>query len=103
MGSSKGSSILRADEICEQVFCLFSLSLFFWAFSFFLWGIGGGRGRGGERAMMFYTREQAVVGRFCQVQLGMCTPGRIRHLQPSVMQEPLLKHLRLRGEHYGMH
>jgi hypothetical protein len=64
----------------------------------FLFSCGGiaGEGKGrGERAMMFYTTEQAVDGGFCQephVQLGMCTPGRIRRLHPAVMQEPVLKH-----------
>jgi hypothetical protein len=45
---------------------LFFVPLFLGIFFFFLWGIGGeGRGRGEERAMMFYTIEQAVDGGFC--------------------------------------
>jgi len=66
------AALYRADEICEQVFCLFSLSLFFGGGGgHFLFSCGGlrGRGRGGERAMMFYTTEQAVDGGFCQVAM----------------------------------
>lgn len=86
MGTSTDSSVLRADEICEQVFCLFSLSLFFWGIFFFLvgdWGRGEG---GGERAMMFYTREQAVDGGFCQVAMYSLECA---HLVESAISSPL--------------
>jgi hypothetical protein len=76
MGSSKGSSILRADEICEQVFYLF----------FLVGDLGGGRGRAGERAMMFYTREQAVDGGFCQVAMYSLECA---HLVESAVYSPL--------------
>jgi hypothetical protein len=44
---------------------------FFWGHCLFSCGGlgGGGRGRGGESAMMFYTREQAVDGGFRQVAM----------------------------------
>jgi hypothetical protein len=59
---------------------------FFWGIFFFLVGDWGGRGRGGERAMMFYTTEQAVDGGFCQVAMYSLECA---HLVESAVYTPL--------------
>ncbi len=87
-------------------FCVSFLCPFFLGNFLFSCGGLGGKGKGrreGNDVLHYRTGCWWWILPGSHVQLGMCTPGRIRRLHPAVMQEPLLKHSRLRGERYRMH